>query len=399
MLNQVGHTKTATLREICAADAPIVYGIVLPGDEHPGGICFVQTRDLQGGLNVAELQRTTPEIAAQYRRSALRAGDLLIALRGLTGEAVIAPPTLEGANISRGVARLRVNSTKADPAYVQAALASHEVRKRVAAAITGTSLREISIEELRKVAIPLPPLPEQRLIAGILRTWDEAIDAASRLIDAKRRRYRAISIQAFAPCHPSASERSSSWSDFHLGDVFSERRETGREGDRLLSITMNGGVIDRDAVGRKDTSAADKSRYKRIQLGDIGYNTMRMWQGVCGLSTLQGIISPAYTIVRPKKGKIAPNYARHLFKSPRMMFDFQRYSQGLTSDTWNLKFPAFSKVRVFLPPVSVQETIAIALDCALEEIEVAVRHLDALKRQKRGLMQKLLTGEWRVPEE
>jgi type I restriction enzyme S subunit len=93
---------------------------------------------------------------------------------------------------------------------------------------------------------------------------------------------------------------------------------------------------------------------------------------------------------------IAARYAAHLFKSRRMVFDFERYSQGLTSDTWNLKFPAFSKIKVFLPPIDVQHQQAELLDVLKGEIEVLHRKREALANQKRGLMQKLLTGEWRV---
>jgi type I restriction enzyme S subunit len=89
-------------------------------------------------------------------------------------------------------------------------------------------------------------------------------------------------------------------------------------------------------------------------------------------------------------------YAAHLFKSRRMVFDFERYSQGLTSDTWNLKFPAFSKIRVFLPPIDHQEKLADTLDALTAEGAVIGKQVEALTRQKRGLMQKLLTGEWRV---
>ena len=198
------------------------------------------------------------------------------------------------------------------------------------------------------------------------------------------------------PATPAFQQRPDSWREFELGDVFRERTQPGDEGDALLSITMSEGVIDRDDVGRKDTSNEDKSRYKLILPGDIGYNTMRMWQGVSGLSMLRGIVSPAYTIVTPGNRNIAARYAAHLFKSRRMVFDFQRYSQGLTSDTWNLKFPAFSRIKVFLPPIEQQEKQAELLDMLKEEIAVVERQGKTLTRQKRGLMQKLLTGEWRV---
>ena len=195
----------------------------------------------------------------------------------------------------------------------------------------------------------LPPLPEQRKIAEILRTWDEGIEKLEVLRAAKLSRYSALARRFFDPCHSAFQKRLDSWREFELGEVFRERTQPGEEGDTLLSITMSEGVIDRNNVGRKDTSNEDKSRYKLILPGDIGYNTMRMWQGVSGLSMLRGIVSPAYTIVTPDNRNITARYAAHLFKSRRMVFDFQRYSQGLTSDTWNLKFPAFSKIKVFLP--------------------------------------------------
>jgi type I restriction enzyme S subunit len=159
---------------------------------------------------------------------------------------------------------------------------------------------------------------------------------------------------------------------------------------------MNEGVIDREDVGRRDTSPEDKSSYKRILPGDIGYNTMRMWQGVSGLSSVKGIISPAYTVVTPRIDRIDPRYAAHLFKSARMIFDFERFSQGLTSDTWNLKFPAFSKIRVFLPNIDEQKRQTSLLDILGEEIVIQERRADTYARQKRGLMEKLLSGEWRV---
>lgn len=159
---------------------------------------------------------------------------------------------------------------------------------------------------------------------------------------------------------------------------------------------MGGGVIDRDDVGRKDTSTVDKSKYKLIIPGDIGYNTMRMWQGVAGLSELRGITSPAYTVVTPVADHILDRYAIHLFKSRRMVFDFERYSQGLTSDTWQLKFAAFSKIKAFLPPLEDQEKEANLLDFLIAEGAVIGKQIDALTQQKRGLMQKLLTGEWPV---
>lgn len=383
------------LSKIADPKAPIVYGIVQPGPEVSDGVPFVQSRDVGGRLSSDTMNRTSPRIASQYKRSRLAQGDIVFSLRGNIGQSSLVSHELEGANISRGVARIRV-SAENDPEFVRYMLQGHGLQKLIARNANGSTFRELSIDELRKLPIPVVPPSEQSKIAEILRTWDEAIETLEALRSAKEQQYRAIARRCFDPCHPTFQNRPNDWREYHMGEVFHERREIGHEQDRLLSITMNDGVIDRDAVGRRDTSTEDKSKYKLIQPGDIGYNTMRMWQGVSGLSTLRGIISPAYTVVRPIEARLSPRFAVHLFKSPRMMFDFQRYSQGLTSDTWNLKFPAFSGIKVFFPPLELQERQAELLDALREEASVIAKQLEVLSRQKRGLMQKLLTGEWRV---
>ncbi len=337
----------------------------------------------------------SPEGHAMNEKSALKAGDVLVVRSGMPGTACVVTPAYEGANCI-DVVFARPDTRYVLPEYLAAFTNSSVGKKHVLGNQGGLALKHFNVGAYKRMEVTLPPLPEQCKIAEILRTWDEAIEKLEVLRAAKLSRYSALALMFFDPCQPAFQKRPDSWCEFELGEVFRERTQPGEEGDTLLSITMSEGVIDRNDVGRKDTSNEDKSRYKLILPGDIGYNTMRMWQGVSGLSMLRGIVSPAYTIVTPDNRDIAAHYAAHLFKSRRMVFDFQRYSQGLTSDTWNLKFPAFSKIKVFLPPVEQQEKQAELLDMLKEEITTVGRQSKTLTRQKRGLMQKLLTGEWRT---
>ena len=255
----------------------------------------------------------------------------------------------------------------------------------------GHGTGRLDTELLKSIQLPLPPLLEQRRIATILRTWDEAIGKLEALKVATQRRYVTLTNTLFGGCHPSAGYRPPAWREYRLGEVFRERVQRGGAGSKLLSITMNDGVIDREQVGRKDSSAADKSAYKLILPGDIGYNTMRMWQGVSGLSALRGIVSPAYTIVTPTRRSILAGYAAHLFKSRRMVFEFGRYSQGLTSDTWSLKYPAFAAIRVLLPPPREQAKVGALFDAIDDELSVVAHHVESLTRQKQGLIERLVT--------
>ena len=388
--------KVVSLEDVTDPRAPIRYGVVQIGPDTPDGVPIVPIKHL-GRINSVTLHRASPDIEAGYVGSRVKGGDVLISVKGTIGDVGVVPNNFEG-NIAREIARIRPRSN-CDADFLSFQLQADHTQRRINTKVVGSTRLEFSIHAVKDFLIALPPLPEQRKITEILRTWDEAIDACERLIERLERRFGATARRYFDPCHPTFEARPNSWREFELGDVFRERAEAGNGDDPLLSITMAGGVINRDDVGRKDTSTQDKSKYKLILPGDIGYNTMRMWQGVSGLSTHRGIVSPAYTIVTADNENIAAKYAAHLFKSRRMVFDFERYSQGLTSDTWNLKFPAFSKIKVLLPPIELQRQQSQLLDGLRAEIEVVDRKRVALAEQKRGLMQKLLTGEWRVDVE
>ena len=304
-----------------------------------GPIPWVTVKDMKA-MRFSGTARTITELGAE-RVTMTPKGSVLVLVRGM-GLFKDLPVVLcdEAVAFNQDIKSL-VPKQGVDGEFLAFALISRKntILRHVDSAGHGTG--RLDTELLKSIQLPLPPLSEQRRIATILRTWDEAIGKLEALKVATQRRYVTLTNTLFGGCHPSAGYRPPTWREYRLGEVFRERAQRGGAGSKLLSITMNDGVIDREEVGRKDTSAADKSNYKLILPGDIGYNTMRMWQGVSGLSTLRGIVSPAYTIVTPARRNIVPRYAAHLFKSRRMVFEFGRYSQGLTSDTWSLGWSYF----------------------------------------------------------
>ena len=187
------------------------------------------------------------------------------------------------------------------------------------------------------------------------------------------------------------SNRPTKWSIHLLGDLFTHRKEKGYDGLKLLAVTGNGGVVKRDTLDRRDTSNVDKSKYLRVCVGDIAYNTMRMWQGVSGLSRYEGLVSPAYTVCSSRKELIESEYSQHLFKLPLLITQFHRYSQGLVDDTLNLKFHHFSEIDVLLPPLPEQQQIASILTSVDQVIEKTQSQINKLQDLKKGTMNELLT--------
>ena len=139
---------------------------------------------------------------------------------------------------------------------------------------------------------------------------------------------------------------SDEWEQRKLGECFGERIESLPDGE-LLSVTINGGVKRFCELGRNDTSNDDKSKYKKVCIGDIAYNSMRMWQGASGYSPYEGIVSPAYTVLYPHPG-VNSRCIAYQFKLPAIIHAFQINSQGITSDNWNLKYPSLSKIAIHI---------------------------------------------------
>ncbi|MFK5006774.1 restriction endonuclease subunit S [Lactococcus formosensis subsp. bovis] len=187
------------------------------------------------------------------------------------------------------------------------------------------------------------------------------------------------------------------WEERKLGDVFYERSERSSEGE-LISVTINSGVVKASELDRKDNSSNDKSNYKKVEVGDIAYNSMRMWQGASGCSSYDGILSPAYTVIIPKEGTDSKFFA-YDFKRHDMIQTFKRNSQGLTSDTWNLKFPTLKSVKVMVPCMEEQTKISNFFERLDTTITLHQRKLDLLKEQKKGYLQKMFPKNGaKVPE-
>ncbi len=181
----------------------------------------------------------------------------------------------------------------------------------------------------------------------------------------------------------------------HLGELFKSSRKKGAAGLPLLSVTLNNGLIVRDQLDRRTETNLEASEHLLVQIGDIAYNMMRVWQGALGRASANGLVSPAYVVLRPT-AKIDSLYAEYLFKTPRMIYLFWAYSYGLTKDRLRLYFNDFSRIRVTVPDLKVQRKIAQILSTWDKAITTTEQLLANSQQQKKALMQQLLTGRKRL---
>lgn len=241
---------------------------------------------------------------------------------------------------------------------------------------------------LSSIEISLPPLPEQRKIAEILRTWDEALEKLTAIRTEKVRRISSLRQRLFEAEYASHNRLQ------RARDLFETVSERARPDLPLLAVMQDIGIVRRDELDRRVAMPdGDTSTYKVVRPGDFVIS-LRSFEGGLEYSSIIGLVSPAYTVLRPTTDLIG-DYYRHFFKSRSFIGRLDKLIFGIR-DGKQIAFRDFGDMYIPAPPVTEQVAQARALgsleaDFALEDERIA-----ALTRQKRGLMQKLLTGEWRV---
>ncbi len=182
----------------------------------------------------------------------------------------------------------------------------------------------------------------------------------------------------------------------HLGDYFSSSREKGIDGLPLFSVTLHDGLVLRSEFERKTETNITPDKHLLVRQGDIAYNMMRVWQGALGRADIDGIVSPAYIVLRPNK-HIDSRFAEYLFNTSRMIYLFWAYSYGLTKDRLRLYFNDFKRIPAEIIPQTEQKKIAKMLSTWDRAIEVTEKQLANSQQQKKSLMQQLFTGKKRLP--
>lgn len=366
---------------ITSGESPSLYHLKAEG-KYP----YVKVEDLN---NCEKYQESSREYSDD-NNTTIKAGSIIFPKRGasiLNNKVRIAAKDIQ---MDSNMMAITPHTAIVDTEFLYIRIL-HERLYRIA---DTSSIPQINNKHIIPYKIAVPPLAEQRKIAEVLGVWDEAIEKQVRLIEKLALRKRAL-MQRLLSAKLRLPGFSEPWKIHKLQELFTERNETNRTDLPLLSITGDRGVILQTESEKRDTSNDDKSKYKRIAKGDIGYNTMRMWQGRSALSGLEGIVSPAYTIVVPNTD-VDGYYMSVLFKQPRLIYDFWTHSQGLVGDTLNCKYRDFGQVHICYPPLAEQKAITEVLTAADREIELAKEKLERLRRQKRGLMQQLLTGKKRI---
>lgn len=382
----------------------ISYGIVQAGPHVEDGVPYIKSSDVGGEIDILKLQKTAPEIHHKYRRSAVHPNDIVFSLRGNIARTSIVPTELPEANLTQGTARISVNNQN-DTKFIYYQLASPEVINSINALSKGSTFKEISLEELRKVTLIRPPLQEQQKIAKILSTWDKAIATTEKLIDASQQQKKALMQQLLTGKKRLVNP--------DTGKVFEGDWEEVRVANFGKVVTGNTPPKGDDSNYGSDISWATAEDFKgkyvgntKVKLTKSGVSKARLVPKgsvlvTCIASIGKNAIADEDLTTNQQINAVIVN-SKHCNEFFYYQIEFNKHKLLAWAGTTAvpiLNKSSFEKILLLAPLKHEQQKIASVLTAADKEIELLETKLAHLKNEKKALMQQLLTGKRRVKVE
>lgn len=284
-----------------------------------------------------------------------------------------------------------------------------------------TGIREgqnIDYPRLSRAEMPLPPPDEQ---AAIVRFLDHANRKIDGFIRAKRKLigllneqkqgiiHRAVTrgINPDVPLKPSGvpwlGDIPRHWEIVRNMALFAHRVEPGTPGLPVLQVSLRSGITveELDQFGRPKRLIADATKYKRIHRGDVAYNTMRMWQGAVGVSPEDGLVSPAYVVLKPRQGA-CPEFYDFIFHTEVYKQQVNRQSTGIVSDRNRLYWDSFKQMSNLTLPHNEQEEIVAFIAKETAALSTAIarteREIALMQEYRTRLTADIVTGKLDVRE-
>ncbi|MCA1804246.1 MAG: restriction endonuclease subunit S [Xanthomonadaceae bacterium] len=252
---------------------------------------------------------------------------------------------------------------------------------------------------IRELRMPLPTLRVQEKIAEILVSWDTAIQKTKRLIAAKERHYSGLIGRLI-----NGRSKSEAWRHLSIRDIADRVQRQGDGGDYpLLTISSASGFIRQEDRYSRYMAGESAKTYTLLRAGEFSYNkgNSKRYEFGCvfQLQDHDTALVPSVYVSFRLHDSVSAAYMRHLFVADYLKPQLRALVKtGVRNNgLLNISPDEFLSTTVPLPPLDQQTQIAQVLDAASADIDLLKRQLAALRVQKRGLMQKLLTGQWRLP--
>ena len=392
--------RRVKLGELCS---DISYGYTATASSKPIGPKFLRITDIVSdrinweGVPYCEIEDSKRD------KYTLRIGDIVIARTGATtGYNQIIRSNVRSVFASYLI-RCKLKQSIAYPFFISCVLQSAYWRNFIEGIKARSAQPGANAKDFSSFRIPLPTLPEQKAIASLLETWDTAIEKTEALIAAKEKQFKWLLKTLISDQQDNPEWRKVTLEDACEVIVSSVDKKTV-DGELPVKLCNYTDVYYNNSIGSEIdfmTATAKPLEIERFSLieGDVIITKDSETPDDIGVpayvkETIDHLLCGYHlAILRPKKQTIG-KYVCYALISPRAKYDFYRFANGITR--FGLTTESYQKIKISLPTPSEQKRIVNLLDTANKEIEVLKQLAEQYRTQKRGLMQKLLTGKWRI---
>lgn len=262
----------------------------------------------------------------------------------------------------------------------------------------GSTVKTIGLRYFTRLRVPLPPIEQQRRIAGILAAWDTAIERMERLVEVKEIARRALFRRLVTE-----RSRQQSWRQVKLCDIAHRvRRQTDGAEYPLLMISSSSGFVRQEEKYRRYMAGESAKGYTLLRAGEFSYNkgNSKRYEFGCvfQLRAYRAALVPSVYVSFRLHDAVCSDYMRHVFEVDYLKPQLRAIANtGVRNNgLLNIRPTEFMGTKVPLPALDEQRRVSKPLGAAQLEVEILRRRLKAVRDQKRGLLQGLLTGEWHL---
>ena len=365
---------------------------------------YLRVANVQDGhLDLGEVKHIDVP-AGQLERYRLHPGDVLLTEGGdfdKLGRGCVWTGEIEDCVHQNHIFAVRVfDENRLISAFFALVIQSDRARAYfVSCAKQTTNLASINSSQIKQLSFNLPPLDEQREIVRIVKEFNLGIDLAEKVLSGLQRRKQGL-MQQLLTGRRRLKGFKGEWKTVTVGSFATHASNINKTGCALpvLSCTKYAGLVDSLSYFGKQIFSQNTNTYKRVARGQFAYATNHIEEGSIGYQSLYDValISPMYTVFEVDASAVNHNFLHKLLKTEAMRRVFESNTHGSVARRGSLRWPEFAKLKIAVPPLPEQTAIASLLDVASTEIELVRAELVLLQTQKRALMQKLLSGNWRL---
>ena len=346
-------------------------------------------------------------------------GDILFACTGELVEEIGKNVLYSGNQPCAAGGDILVASHDQHPAFLNYYLNCHSSQFQKSRNKAKLKVVHIKTSDIANLVVLLPPLCEQRRLAAFLDLKCSEIDRS--VSDAKKciedyKKLKSSLIEEVATKGVSHSKTRPVDADWihavpsewefkqirYLLQLRNERNEKPLSEVNLISLYTDKGVVQHcDLEKTTGNKAATADGYKLVYEDDIVVNIILCWMGAIGRSAYNGVTSPAYDVYRVKnKNEVCPRYYHYLFRTMAFSGACYRRGRGIMMMRWRTYSDQFRSIKVPVPPLNEQTSIADYLDEKCGEIDAIIadkeRLIADLETYKKSLIVEVVTGKREV---